>query len=592
MDITPPLRDMKFVLFDVLQGEQHYASLKAEQEVGRELIEAILDEAARFASGELEPLNAIGDRDGCKLIDGQVTTPQGFKEAYKLFADGGWAGLSGATTYGGQGLPESLSVVVEDLFSQANIAWSMYPGLSRGAIEALEAHGSEEQKQTFLTKLLSGEWTGTMCLTEPHCGSDVGLLRTRAEAAADGTYRVSGTKIFISAGDHDMADNIVHLVLARLPDAPAGTRGVSLIIVPKFNLDGSRNGVSTGAIEEKMGIHGNATCVLNFDDAVGYMVGEPNNGMRYMFTMMNGARLVVGLQGVALAEAAYQKSLAYARERLQMRSLTGPKEPEKPADPIMVHPDVRRMLLTQKALVEGGRALVYLGALTADQSLHGPDDEARQLANERLDFLTPIIKGFLTEAGFESANVGVQVFGGHGYIWETGIEQHVRDARITTIYEGTTGIQGLDLLGRKVLMTQGKALLAFAGEINQLANDLPEELAELSQPLLDLTAQWGEMTITLGGKALQNPDEVGAASVDYLMYCGYACLAFIWAKMAAEAHAQSAAGNPSDHYLAGKIATARFYFSRLLPRISTHHAAINAGAASLMTIEDAWFDHT
>ncbi|MCR9276540.1 MAG: acyl-CoA dehydrogenase C-terminal domain-containing protein [Pseudomonadaceae bacterium] len=591
MDITPPLRDMKFVLFDVLRGEQHYDSLNAEQEVGRELIDAILDEAARFASGELAPINAVGDRDGCKLIDGQVTTPAGFKEAYKLFAEGGWAGLSGETTYGGQGLPESLSVVVEDLFSQANIAWSMYPGLSRGAIEALEAHGSEEQKQTFLTKLLSGEWTGTMCLTEPHCGSDVGLLRTRAEAAADGTYRVSGTKIFISAGDHDMANNIVHLVLARLPDAPQGTRGVSLIIVPKFNLDGTRNGVSTGAIEEKMGIHGNATCVLNFDDATGYMVGEPNSGMRSMFTMMNGARLVVGLQGVALAEAAYQKSLSYARERLQMRSLSGPKQPDKPADPIIVHPDVRRMLLTQKALVEGGRALVYLGALTADRALHGADEEERALADERLDFLTPIIKGFLTEAGFESANLGVQVFGGHGFIWETGIEQHVRDARITTIYEGTTGIQGLDLLGRKVLMTQGKALLAFAQEINELANELPAELTDLAQPLLDLTAQWGEMTMSLGGKAMQNPDEVGAASVDYLMYCGYACLAFIWAKMAAEAHAQSAGQTEPDHYLAGKIATARFYFSRLLPRTAAHFAAINAGAEPLMTIEDAWFDH-
>lgn len=591
MDLSPPLRDMRFALYDVLDAAGHFADLGLADVVNPELIDAILDEAAKFAFAELAPLNAIGDTQGCELVDGEVRTPDGFAAAYKTYQEGGWAALSGEPEYGGQGLPESLSVVVEDLFTQTNSAWSMYPGLSRGAIEALEAHGSHDQKDVFLRKLLSGEWTGTMCLTEPHCGSDVGLLRTRAEPQADGTYRVTGNKIFISAGDHDFTDNIVHLVLARLPDAPEGTRGVSLLIVPKVNLDGSRNGVSTGALEEKMGIHGNATAALNFDDAIGYMVGEPNTGMRSMFTMMNGARLVVGLQGVALAEAAFQKSLTYARERLQMRSLSGPKAPDKPADPIIVHPDVRRMLLTQKAFVEGGRALVYLGALTADVAVRGTSEEARAAADERLDFLTPIIKGFLTEVGFESTNLGVQVFGGHGFITETGIEQHVRDCRITTIYEGTTGIQGLDLLGRKVLMTQGKALMGFLGDFAALKAELPDSLSDLGEALEAVSAEWGEMTMALGGKALSAPDEVGAAAVDYLMYSGYASLAYIWARKALAAQRRLDGGEDDDGYLAGKLATARFYVQRVLPRAGAHKAAIEAGAGSLMDLPDEAFGH-
>jgi alkylation response protein AidB-like acyl-CoA dehydrogenase len=466
----------------------------------------------------------------------------------------------------------------------------MYPVLSHGTINALTAHGTEAQKQTFLTRLLSGEWTGTMCLTEPHAGSDVGILRSKAEPNPDGSYAVTGTKIFISAGDHDLAENIVHLVLARLPDSPAGTKGISLFVVPKVLVDdagglGERNAVTCGAIEEKMGIHGNATCVLNFDGATGYLLGPENDGMRCMFTMMNAARIVVGVQGLGLMEAAYQGSLSYATERLQMRALSGPKNPDGPADPIIVHPDVRRMLLTQKALVEGGRALAYYTAMQADLADYGPDAASRQRGELMLDFMTPILKAFLTEMGFEATNHAVQVHGGHGFIRETGVEQHVRDSRITLIYEGTTQIQALDLIGRKVLRTQGAAMLEFIGEMKTLAADANGTFPDLARELVRIADEWAASAFAIGARAAEDPDELGAASVDFLMYSGYAVLAYFWLRMARVAHGQD------DAFSRGKVATATFYFERLLPRAEAHRRSMEAGAGSLMALDAEAFDH-
>jgi alkylation response protein AidB-like acyl-CoA dehydrogenase len=581
--MTASLRDLQFSIHDVLDFAGHYARLLGDDAPGRELIDAITDEAARFCSGELEPINRIGDEHGCVLTEGEVATPPGFKEAYAKYIDGGWAGLSGSVTHGGQGLPDSISLILENLMSAANTAWTMYPGLSRGVIEALEHHGSPEQKTRFLPKLLTGEWTGTMCLTEAHAGSDVGLARTRAEPLADGAYAVSGTKIFISAGEHDLSENIVHLVLARTPDAPAGTRGISMFVVPKFDLDGKRNGVVCGAIEEKMGIHGNATCVLHFDEARGYLVGELNRGMRNMFTMMNAARLVVGLQGVCQAETGLQKALAYANERLQMRSLSGPKAPDEEADPIIVHPDIRRLLLTQRAIVDGGRLLVYFAGQVADEAAH-LDGQAGLDAGNLLDFLTPIVKGVLTELGYESVNHAMQVFGGHGYISENGMEQLVRDTRITMIYEGTTGIQGLDLLGRKILQTQGPGFVLFLARMEALADELVEDddLADLGQALRTHGNEWRALSGTLAERAMENLDEVGAAAVDFLFYSGYLTLAFCWGRIAKAAVAGLADPDADTAYLQGKLATARFYFARMLPRAAAHRSAIEAGADTLM----------
>jgi len=593
--MSSSLKDMRFLIHEVFDFAGHYQALAAsnpgkfDDTLDGAFIDAVLEEGARFSEQELAPINRSGDEHGCRLEAGEVKTPDGFKEAYATYIELGWAGLIGDPVYGGQGLPESLSLFLEDLMCCANMAWTMYPGLSRGAINALDAHGSDQQKAAFLPKLLTGAWTGTMCLTEPHAGSDVGLAKTRAEAGPDGTYAITGTKIFISAGEHDMAENIVHLVLARTPDAPAGTKGISMFVVPKIDLDGSRNGVTCGSIENKMGIHGNATCILHFDEATGYLVGEENQGMRYMFTMMNAARLVVGLQGVCLAQAALRSSMAYARERLQMRALKGPVAPEKPADPIIVHPDVRRMLLTQRAIAEGGRALIYFTGQTADRFLHGPAED-RERAGELLDFLTPIVKGMLTELGFESVNEAVQVYGGHGFIRETGVEQHVRDARITLIYEGTTQIQALDLLGRKILMTQGKGLLIFLEEVGRVVETLREPLPELADALAETADEWGRLTLELGTSAQQDLDVLGAAAVDYLFYSGYATLAYCWARVAEVAwkaqqrHRRDSAED--DPYLAGKLATARFYFSRLLPRKGFHKQAIEAGPDALITVSD------
>jgi len=587
-----PLRDMRFVMNELLQSPQHYAALPGAEEVTAELIDAILEEGAKFAENELAPLNRIGDMEGCRLEEGVVITPSGFKEAYAKFVAGGWPSLAHDPALGGQGLPESLGIVINEMVGSANWSWSMYPGLSHGAMNTIEQHGTEAQKQTYLTKLIEGRWTGTMCLTEPHCGTDLGLLRTKAEPADDGSYRISGTKIFISAGEHDMAENIVHIVLARLPDAPVGTKGISLFIVPKFNVTeegalAERNAVSCGSLEHKMGIHGNSTCVMNFDGARGYLIGPPHRGLNCMFTFMNTARIGTALQGLAHAELGFQGSLAYARERLQMRALNGPAAPDQPADPIIVHPDVRRMLLTQKAFAEGGRALIYYAAQLVDQTKQARDAAERERAETLLALLTPIAKAFLTEVGFESANLGLQCFGGHGYIAEWGMEQNVRDSRISMLYEGTTGIQALDLLGRKVLMSQGETLKAFTTIVHSFCKEQADNaaMAPFVGPLAKLNQEWGELTLQIGMAAMKDRDEVGAASVDYLMYSGYVVLGYFWARSALLAQQALAADSDEAAFYRAKLATADFYYQRILPRTRSLAATMTAGAASLMQLD-------
>lgn len=593
-----PLRDIQFVLDEMLQSEQHYQGLPGCEEATPDMVAAILDEGAKFAERVLAPLNQVGDQEGCQLNDGVVTTPTGFKAAYQQFVEGGWPSLPHDPQWGGQGLPESIGIILNELVGSANWSWSMYPGLSHGAMNTIEAHGTETQKQTYLTKLISGEWTGTMCLTESHCGTDLGMLRTKAEPQTDGSYNISGTKIFISAGEHDMADNIVHIVLARLPDAPQGTKGISLFIVPKFVPDsagavGERNSLSCGALEHKMGIHGNATCVMNFDGATGYLIGPENKGLNCMFTFMNTARIGTALQGLAHTEWGYQNSLAYARDRLQMRALNGPAYPDKAADPIIVHPDVRRMLLTQKAFAEGGRALIYYCAQLVDKAHLTADNDARQDAETQLAFLTPIAKAFLTETGFESANLGMQIFGGHGYISEWGMEQNVRDSRISMLYEGTTGIQALDLLGRKVLMTQGESLRSFTKVVHRFCEAQAGNgaVTEFISPLARLNREWGDLTMRIGMKAMQNREEVGAASVDYLMYSGYVTMAYLWARMAVTAQEKLDAGVGDQRFYQTKLKTARFYFERILPRTKTLEATIDSGADNLLAMDIAEFSN-
>jgi len=594
-EYTAPLRDMRFVLHELLNVDAHYQNLGLE-EVNAELIDAFLEEGSRFASNELAPINRSGDEEGCQFNDGEVITPKGFKEAYQKYVEGGWPSLGGDVNYGGQGLPSTAGIAISEMIGTANWSWSMYPGLSNGAVATIESHGTDEQKDTYLPKLVSGEWTGTMCLTEPHCGSDLGILKSRAVPQADGSYKISGTKIFISAGEHDMAENIIHIVLARLPDAPAGTKGISLFIVPKFkvNADGSlgeRNGVACGSIEEKMGIKASATCVMNFDDAEGYLIGPENRGLNCMFTFMNFARLGTAIQGVAHAQKGFEGGLRYARERLAMRALSGPKNPEGPADPIIVHPDVRRMLLTAKAFAEGGRALVYYISQLGDVVQKSENEEERKQADELMAFLTPIAKAFLTEAGLEAANHGVQIYGGHGFIREWGMEQNVRDARISTLYEGTTGIQALDLLGRKVLQTQGASLRNWTKVIHKFCqtNAENEALKEFVEPLVAYNKEWGEITTAVGMQAMQNVENVGAASVDYLMYSGYVTLAYFWAAMAATAQAQLDAGTSEEDFYKAKIATARFYFKRILPRTAGHKGGMEGGLDCLMELDEEHF---
>ena len=589
----PPLRDMQFVLHDVLGVTDVLKALPAHAELDADTLSAVLEEGGKFASEVLAPLNAVGDAEGCQLNreTHEVTTPTGFKAAYQAYVAGGWPALSCDPAYGGQGLPIVVNQCFYEMLNSANQAWTMYPGLTHGAYECLHAHGTEAQKQTYLPQMTRGEWTGTMCLTEPHCGTDLGLLRTKAEPQADGTYRLTGQKIFISAGEHDLVSNIVHLVLARLPDAPAGSKGISLFVVPKFlvNSDGSlgaRNAIHCSGLEHKMGIHGNATCQMMLDGAIGTLVGQPNKGLAAMFVMMNAARIGVGMQSLGLTEVAYQNALAYARERVQSRSLTGVKEPAKPADSILVHPDVRRMLLTAKAYAEGGRALSLYSALLIDQELNHPDAAVRADCAEQVALLTPIVKAFITDNAWQATSACLQVFGGHGYIREWGMEQFVRDARINMIYEGTNTIQSLDLLGRKVLGNQGASLKKFGQHITQLvmAEQGHEDMAEFIRPLAQLGQQVTQLTGELGYKAMQNADEVGAAAVDYLRVIGHLVLGYFWARMAKAALQKIAAGD-RDPFYAAKLQTARFYFARLLPETAALMQSARAGADSLMDTE-------
>ena len=583
-----PLDDQRFALFDVLDAEAVLTKLQGGEGHTRDLLDAVLEEAGKLSEQVLAPTNSPGDEEGCHYDKAtrSVTTPKGFKEAFRQFSEGGWAGLTMAEEFGGQALPSVMGVATTELFQSGNLSWSLYPLLSEGACHALEMHGTEDQQHTYLKPIVAGEWTGTMCLTEPQAGSDLGLLKTRAEPVGDGSYKITGTKIFISAGDHDLAENIIHLVLARLPDAPAGSRGISMFIVPKFKVKdgkpGERNNVYAGAIEHKMGIRGSATCVMNFDDAEGYLIGQPHKGLAAMFTMMNAARLSVGVQGLALSERAWQNSLNYARERLQSRSLSGPKFPDKPADNLLVQPDVRRMLLTQRALVEGSRMLLLYSALQTDIEARGADDATRQKASELLAFLIPIAKGVVTELAQECTKEALQVYGGHGFIVENGVEQFVRDARIITLYEGTTGIQAADLLGRKILQLKGIGLQHFLAEVAAFckAHAQDEALRPYIGPLGALVKEWGELTMKLAQQIQTNPEELGAAANDYLYYSGYITLAYVWARAVAAAEKSSQQAS----FKQAKRDTAAFFFARVLPRTHLHKAAIEAGVATLPAI--------
>ena len=587
---TPPLRDMQFVLHEVLHVTDVLHAMPPHADMDADTLAAVLEEGGKFASEVLFPLNQVGDQQGCRLdvTTHEVTTPEGFKAAYAQFVEGGWPSLGCDPAYGGQGLPIVVNQCLYEMLNSANQAWTMYPGLTHGAYEALHAHGTEAQKQCYLPKLTSGEWTGTMCLTESHCGTDLGLLRTKAEPQADGTYRITGHKIFISAGEHDLVSNIVHLVLARLPDAPAGSKGISLFVVPKFLVrdDGSlgeRNAIHCGGLEHKMGIHGNATCQMVLDGAVGTLVGQPHKGLAAMFVMMNVARIGVGMQSLGLTEVAYQNARAYAKERIQSRSLTGVKSPQQPADSILVHPDVRKMLLTAKAYAEGGRALSLHCALWVDQALSHPDPAVRAESAEQVALLTPIVKAFITDNAWIATSACMQVLGGHGFIREWGMEQYVRDARINMIYEGTNTIQSLDLLGRKVLGNQGASLKKFGELISALvmAEQGNDDMVEFTQPLAKLGQQMTQFTGEIGYKAMQNADEVGAAAVDYLRVAGHLVFGYFWARMAQVALQQIAAGKRDPFYQA-KLQTARFYFAKLFPETASLMQTARAGSAVLM----------
>ena len=592
---TPPLRDMRFVMHEVLDVVSTLKGLPKHADIDAETIDAVLEEGGKFASEVLAPLNAVGDEQGCTLDKSthEVTAPKGFKEAYAQYVEGGWPALSCDPAYGGQGLPHVVNQCFYEMLNSANQAWAMYPGLSHGAYECLHTHGTEEQKKLYLDKLTSGVWTGTMCLTEPQCGTDLGMLRTKAEPQHDGTYKLTGNKIFISAGEHDLAENILHLVLARLPDAPSGSKGISLFAVPKFKVaaDGSigeRNGIWCGGLEHKMGIHGNATAQMVLENAEGTLVGAPNKGLPAMFVMMNAARLGVGMQSLGLTEVAYQNAAAYAKDRLQMRSLSGTKEPTKPADPILVHPDVRKMLLTARAYAEGGRALAVYTTLLLDREVASTDEAERAECADLVALLTPIVKAFFTDNAWNATSQCLQVFGGHGYIREWGMEQFVRDSRINMIYEGTNTIQSLDLLGRKILGDNGAKLKKFGKIIAEFVEEegTDEAMQEFVNPLADLGEKVTKLTTEIGMKAIKNPDEVGAAAVDYLRVVGHLVFAYMWARMAKVALAKQGGGDP---FYAAKLGTARFYFAKLLPETATLIRTARAGAAPMMDFEAALF---
>ena len=584
-----PVRDMQFVLHELLDLESALSVLPSQGATSRDLVDAVLTEVAKLAEQVLAPLNQVGDEHGCVLEDGVVRTPPGFADAWQQFVNAGWPSLACHPEHGGQGLPKTLSFCVDEMLAGANMAFSLYAILSFGAYRALHASASDELKKTYLPRLASGEWAGTMCLTEPHCGTDLGLCRTRAEPQADGSYLLSGQKIFITGGEQDLTDNIVHLVLARTPDAPPGIKGISLFVVPKMLVDddgnpGARNGVSCGGIEDKMGIHAASTCVLNFDSAAGYLVGELHKGMRGMFKMMNHARLVVGVQGLAQSEVSYQNAVAYARERLQSRSPTGAKNTEGPADPIMVQPDVRRMLLTGKAYNEGARALTAWLGLQVDYAEAHPDTEVRQRAEDLVALLTPVVKAFFTDFGSEVCNLGMQVYGGHGYIREHGMEQLVRDARIAQLYEGTNGVQALDLVGRKLNLHDGRLSTTYFSLIHEFVSRHADEpaLAEFVDSLRDALVTLEQCTDWVRSRAVADKAEIGAVSADYLRAMGLVSLGFMWAMMAATAHA---ADSTDTSFYVAKLKTARFFMRRLLPQVTTLSMTMRAGADTLMDLE-------
>jgi acyl-CoA dehydrogenase len=587
---TAPVSDTVFLLSEVFDYGR-YANAPGFSEATIDVVESVLSEGAKFVEEVIQPLNRVGDIDGCKRHDdGSVTAPKGFRQAYQALVEGGWVGLAGDPAYGGQGLPPFLAVLFSEYANSANVAFWMYPGLTNGAVAALTVHGDDDLKSRYLPKMTTGEWTGTMCLTEPHCGTDLGLIKTRAVPSTDGSYAISGQKIFISAGEHDLTDNIIHLVLARIEGAPAGVKGISLFLVPKFlpNADGGvgdRNGVVCGSIEHKMGIHGNATAVLNFDEAKGWLVGEQHRGLPAMFVMMNGARLGVAVQGLGISEVAYQNAAAYAKERRQGRSLKGPAEPDKPADLLLVHPDVRRMLLEIRAFNEAARALLIWTALAQDEARHAPDAKTRQTADDRLGLITPVLKGVFTDYGFANAVKAQQVLGGHGYIAEWGMEQFVRDARIAMIYEGANGVQALDLVGRKLAKDGGRAVVAFFGDINGFLAANKDDAA-LAPHLGGLKSSLGHLqqaTMWLSANGLKNPDNAGAGSYDYMHLMGLTALGYMWARIVKAVLARQAQSE-STPALDSKLTLAKFFNERMLPEMSAHLARLSAGAATLMAL--------
>ncbi|MCX7553904.1 acyl-CoA dehydrogenase C-terminal domain-containing protein [Marinicella sp. S1101] len=588
-NLPAPIKDIQFVADEVLDLTSHYKKLGVHDDIDAETFMTIVEEASKFLHEHAGPLNRQADEQGCRHEGNTVTTPDGFKELYKEFKESGWASLDGDVEYGGQGLSYWLQLILGELNTFYCPGWSNYPGLTHGARELIQHFASTELKDKFLHGLTTGEWAGTMCLTEPHCGTDLGLVNTSAKPNDDGSYAVTGTKIFITSGEHDLTENIIHLVLARLPDAPKGTKGISLFLVPKFLLNennqvGERNTLGAASIEHKMGLNGSATCVMNFDGAKGYLIGEGNDGLKIMFTMMNGARLNTGIQGLSATQASYESALMYAKERLQMRAATGPKLPNKPADPIIVHPDVRRMLLTQKAFAEGNRAMAYFVGQQIEIIKHSKDENEVKRADKLLAFLTPILKAFLTEVALEATDNGVQIFGGHGYIREHGQEQWHRDAKIFTLYEGTTGIQALDLTGRKMLMMQHGQIGEMADIIQDFINNNDTPLNDELQNYLDM---WQEVTQFIVQEAQKNPNEVGAASVDYLMLSGYVILAYFWAQL--HNSAEHNKGQLGAEFYSGKQKTAKFYFAKILPRCHSLKATIFTGADPLMDFEESEF---
>ncbi|WP_298195770.1 acyl-CoA dehydrogenase C-terminal domain-containing protein [Novosphingobium sp.] len=590
-----PLRDMRFVLNE-LHSDDGFGALPIHAEFTPDLTDAILEEAAKFCREVLLPLNRPGDEEGCHLENGVVRTPAGFIEAYKAFAEGGWTSLASSPEWGGQGVPEAVGKLVEEMICSANLSFGLYPGLTHGAVCAIEGHASDALKAAYLPKLVSGEWAGTMCLTEPHCGTDLGLLRTRAVPQDDGSYSVSGAKIFISAGEHDLTGNIVHLVLARLPDAPPGIKGISLFLVPKFlpkedGTPGPRNGVTCAAIEHKMGLKASATCQMLFDDATGWLVGEPHKGMAAMFTMMNAERLSVGIQGLGVGEAAYQSAVWYAKDRLQGRSLAGAKYPDKPADPIIVHPDVRRMLMTMRAYNEGCRALSAWVARALDAETHSPDPEVRQRASDFVALMTPVVKALFTDLASDSANLAVQCYGGHGYIRESGVEQYARDARITMIYEGTNGVQALDLVGRKLGANMGRYLRSFFHPVSQFIeeNNVDGPMKPMVEGLAKAFGALQLSTATIAQRGLKDPEEAGAASADYLRLLGLVAMGYCFAKSTRIAGLKLFFGAEDKAFYDAKIKTATYFFERILPQATASFLAIKAGKTSMMALADDAF---